>query len=205
MSYEEFLKHSCNLDGDWNEQIGMSKDSAYRRYEEFLKLLKRFRPSSVIDFGAGNGSFWQFTHDKLGYKLKTLSLIEKIDDPRYVNPLLERTRNVALNVNLYKSLSQIKYTRHDMLISIGALNYQGLNGFVRTLNSIWNAKVDVITFETNIQSPHTSSAPGVWNPSINLVYEWLYDKYLHKGGMTKVEIVIIKKYTAIFVVDRRIK
>ena len=89
----------------------------------------------------------------------------------------------------------------DVSISTGAFNYIPISEQYAFIKNMFKMTRKLIVLETNIQSPQTSWRTGVYNPSLDSISNIFYELYLQYGGLRKVEVSLIKKYTAIFTVS----
>jgi len=206
-----FDEHTKLVPPDQDEFRSMGyagKNTAYIRYQIIFDYLRNIlsynKIESITDIGAGTGSMWEFISKtdfkQLFSEVKSISLIEPYD--KYFTILKKReSRFKELGLPLAVTNFELDYIhsighRSDINIMVGALSYYKMDELVVILQQLLEVTCKYLIFEVNVQSPVTPIGNNVYNPSIDFIYQLLYDK----GNL---QVKFVRKYTSIWLLEKQ--
>lgn len=210
--YQEFHEAQGNSEStDPYEMMGYKNPKfAQMRYDSVFNFLATYVKEglSVADAGAGPATMWDYfietgrIQQLLDNGLKKIVLIETI--PEFVEaskPIIEKLN--GLGVEVVQSVVDFSNFNEqvDVILSIGALNYYNMLDFTKIIENFFEKSTLGLIFESNIQTPHTSTDHGTWNPSIDLIYQLAYALTLHTGK-SSVDVNLFKKWTSVWNLKR---
>lgn len=210
--YQEFHEAQGNSNStDPYEMMGYKNPLfAQMRYNSVYDFLATYKKDGLVvaDAGAGPATMWDYFIETgriqklLDNGLKKIVLIETI--PEFVAaslPIIAKLN--TLGVEVVQSIVDFKDFDHtvDVILSIGALNYYDMLDFTKIIENFWQKSELGLIFESNIQTPHTSTDHGTWNPSVDLIYQLAYALTLHTGK-SSVDVNLFKKWTSVWNLKR---
>ena len=200
MSYREFLKH-CNPTSDDPVEVGgyesvEARDIRLNTIVENLTQEKLEPGLNLADIGCGTGHFAIRLKELFNFKSVVL-----YDLKQYFSQEMMRKAYGSDYIFIQGNYIDADGPIVDVSISTGAFNYIPISEQYTFIKNMFKMTRKLIVLETNIQSPQTSWRTGVYNPSLDSIYNIFYELYLQYGGLRKVEVSLIKKYTAIFTVS----
>lgn len=186
-----------------------SPTNAQLRYNSLFEALKKFDLSGkvVADAGAGTGTMWTHYVDTRLDELKALNLGEVVlvdscqETMDHLYASCKKLNDAGVKCSVLEADFTTGLPKVDVVTSVGALNYYNFSEFFQNLDE-FDAKSSIgFIFESNIQSPHTSTDVGTWNPSIDMIYQYLYTKFL-SNGKSRINLEILKKWTSVWSIHK---
>lgn len=210
MSFDKFLKaRSSNSDQDYSFLGFDSEITARMRYLEVLNhLTTKFKDVKVVaDMGCGLATMWLM--DEYKPLIDSLSMIYLVENnPVVLEKLRPRMADLGEKFVLVEesmfNRSAFEGGDVDVFVSIGAVNYYSVEELIQFLNLTYETSKQGYIVETNIQSGETGVSPGNFNYSLDFLYQLIYCQHLKQGGNARLDMSIIKKWTAILTVNKTV-
>lgn len=210
-NYKSFFDKNANPEST-DPYVAMgykSPTNAQLRYDAVLNRLKGLDTTDkvVVDAGAGTGTMWTHYLEVHLATLQSLGLkkVILVDSCEPTMGFLHDAKNKLIAAGIDAEVVDGDFTtdlpQSDIIVSVGALNYYSFNQFIQILNEFGVKSNYAIVFETNVQSPHTSTDGGTWNPSFDVIYQYLYSEYL-SNGKSRVNVEVLKKWTSVWSVTK---
>lgn len=208
-NYQKFFDANSNPSAsDPYEAMGYkSSGNAKMRYDSVFNALQHFNTNDAVisDAGAGTGSMW--THwlesKNSGFKALNFKQINLVDSCIETIHHLQASRDNLLENGQSAQIIEEDFLtglpESDIITSVGALNYYPIDQFFNILKVFSEKSRQGFIFETNVQTPHSSTDVGTWNQSVESIYQYLYANFLSNGS-SRIHVECFKKWTTVWTV-----
>jgi hypothetical protein len=186
-----------------NEGLVPKYDAIFDILESYLKSLPDSENPDIIDLNAGTGEMWEhLVHGRRDLldnmkQVKEITLAEAFN--KYHNLLNKRAELVENYVPCRMSrLEPIAInTARDIVIGVGLLNFYPMLEASKLLNHLLRITRKFMILEFDFSCSISSVVPGIYNPSIDFVYNMLH------GQTSRIEIIVTNKYNSVWKIWRK--
>lgn len=209
--YQQFFDANSNPSAsDPYEVMGYkSPNNAKMRYDAVLDALRNLdtHEKVISDAGAGTGSMWTHwleTHPEVlkSLNLKKIYLVDSCQETiSHLYSAKDRLVESGYDAEVVEEDFITGLPESDIVVSVGALNYYPVDQFYGILKAFDESSKEGFIFETNVQTPHSSTDVGTWNQSVESIYQYLYANFL-SNGKSRVYFEGFKKWTTVWTVRK---